>query len=100
MSTTSHLAEAKSGQFARMLRSAEAARDHAKVIGMATPSDKMRPATQPPDTVLRAYADLLSHVLVYQRGLSVIRDVSMEEAGDLADAMHNIGELLVDYGVH
>lgn len=24
----------------------------------------------------------------------------MEEAQDLADAMHNIAELLVDYGVH
>ena len=59
----------------------------------------MRPASHPPDIVLRAYSDLLSHVLVFQRGLSVMRDVSMEEAADLADAIHNIAELLVDYGV-
>jgi hypothetical protein len=66
---------------------------------MAGPSGKTRLVTHPPDAVLRAYCDLLSEVLVFQRGLSIMPDVGEDEASDLADAMHNIGSLLVDYGV-
>jgi hypothetical protein len=88
------------GQFARLLRSVESAHIDAQLQERTLSSDKMRPATHPPDTILRAYCDLLFHVLVYQRALSVIRDANMEEARDLADAMHNIGNLLADYGVH
>src|SRR6266567_4305179 len=99
MSTVPYHAKAQAGQFARLLHSIESARDDAHVNGVAIPSDKMRPATHPPDAVLRAYSDLLSHVLIFQRGLSGMRDVSMDEARDLADAMHNIADLLVDYGV-
>jgi hypothetical protein len=100
MSTASHPASAKSGQFGRLLRSvASAEKNDSGLKGEAIQADKMRPIIHPPDAVLRAYCDLLHRALVFQRNLRVMPDVSVNEASDLADAMHNIGSLLVDYGV-
>ena len=58
----------------------------------------MRPVTHPPDAVLRAYGDLLGHVFCFLRIRSNQKEFNPEELFDLADAMHNIGELMVDYG--
>jgi hypothetical protein len=92
--------EKKKGQFARFLRSFESARDHAQTKGKVIPSDKMRSVTRPPDPILRAYCDLLLHVFVFQRNVFGLKDLDKEEAHDLADAMHSIGQMFTDYGAH
>lgn len=57
----------------------------------------MKPAVHPPDAVLRAYADLLNQVFLFLRCRS--RDKAPdEELFDLADALHIIGCILIDYG--
>lgn len=99
MSETMHKAKHKDGQFCHRLSCSELARDDAQTEGVPIPSDKMRLVAHPPDAILRAYSDLLSHVLVFQRSLFILRDLNQDEASDLADAMHNIGGLLTDYGV-
>lgn len=57
----------------------------------------MRPVIHPPDAVLRAYSDLVNHVFMYLRVRSR-GGINNEELFDLADAMHNIGDLLSGYG--
>jgi len=91
--------EHKRGQFCRYLCSSESARDDAQAKGVMIPADAMQTVTCPPGGIFRAYSDLLSHVLVFQRGLFHLKELDVDEAHDLADAMHNIGDLLVDYGV-
>jgi hypothetical protein len=54
----------------------------------------MKAVTHPPDVVLRAYGDLLDRVFLSLRS----RDVGGEELHDLADTMHNISAIIVDYG--
>jgi hypothetical protein len=58
----------------------------------------MKPV-RPPDTVLRAYADLLNQVFLFTRGRSHDKALDNDELFDLADAMHNVGGILADYGV-
>ena len=58
----------------------------------------MKPIVHPPDAVLRAYADLLSQVFLFLRGRSHDKALDQEELFDLADALHNIGGILADYG--
>jgi hypothetical protein len=48
--------------------------------------------------VLRAYADLLNQVFLFLRGRSHHKALGQEELFDLADALHNIAGILVDYG--
>src|SRR5262245_55540902 len=59
-------------------------------------SARMKPAVHPPDAVLRAYADLLNQVFLFLRSRS--HSLDQEELFDLADALHNIGGILADYG--
>lgn len=58
----------------------------------------MKPVQHPPDAVLRAYADLLGQVFLYLRARSQAKALDRDEIHDLADALHNIGGLLADYG--
>jgi hypothetical protein len=58
----------------------------------------MKPVVHPPDAVLRAYADLLNQVFHFLRGRSRNKALDQEELFDLADALHNIGGILADYG--
>jgi len=58
----------------------------------------MKPVCHPPDAVLRAYAALLDHVFLIVRHRSKSNDFSHEELHDLADALHNISAIIVDYG--
>jgi hypothetical protein len=58
----------------------------------------MKPVVHPPDAVLRAYADLLNQVFLFLRVRSHDKARDVEELFDLADALHNIGGILVDYG--
>jgi hypothetical protein len=58
----------------------------------------MKPVVHPPDAVLRAYADLLNQVFLFLRGRSHDKSLDQEELFDLADALHNIGGVLADYG--
>ncbi|HEX3314856.1 MAG TPA: hypothetical protein VHR72_08205, partial [Gemmataceae bacterium] len=52
----------------------------------------------PPDAVLRAYADLINYIFLLLRITSRTDELSDECLFDLADAMHNIGGLISDYG--
>jgi hypothetical protein len=61
-------------------------------------STSMKPIGHQPDAVLRAYADLLNWVFLYLRGRSHGKGLDSEELFDLADALHNIGGVLADYG--
>ncbi len=99
MSTAPSETNTASAQFARLLQSSESGRRDAKAQGMVIPSDKMKPVSHPPDAILRAYSDLLSHALVYFRGLAHLKGVNRQEVHDVADAIHNVSELLLDYGV-
>jgi hypothetical protein len=56
-----------------------------------------KPVKHAPDAVLRAYGDLVNQVFLFLRGRSH-DDLNREEIFDLADAMHNIGGIFVDYG--
>jgi hypothetical protein len=58
----------------------------------------MKPISHPPDAVLRAYPDLLNQVFLFLRVRSHDKALDQQELFDLADALHNIGGLLVDYG--
>ena len=58
----------------------------------------MKPVIHPPDALLRAYADLLNQVFLFLRGRSHDKALDQEELFDLADALHNIGGILADYG--
>jgi len=58
----------------------------------------MKPANHPPDAVLRAYGDLINQVFLFLRVRAHSDDFNHEELFDLADAMHNIGAIFVDYG--
>jgi hypothetical protein len=58
----------------------------------------MKAVVHPPDAVLRAYADLLNQVFLFLRGRSHDKGLDQEELFDLADALHNIGGILADYG--
>jgi hypothetical protein len=58
----------------------------------------MKPVVHPPDAVLRAYADLLNQVFLFLRGRSHDTALDQKEILDLADALHNIGGILADYG--
>ena len=58
----------------------------------------MKPVVHPPDAILRAYADLLNQVFLFLRSRSHNWALDQEEVFDLADAMHNIGGILADYG--
>ncbi len=98
MSLPVHQVKPTSGQFCRMLRSLESAHDDAPVTGSPILSDKTKPVTPPPDGVLRAYTDLLSQVLLHFRGLSGLKNLDLQEVHDLADAVHNLPQLLTDYG--
>jgi hypothetical protein len=57
----------------------------------------MKPLRLPPDTVLRAYMDLLGQVFLFLRGRSR-NGIDSGELFALADALHNVPELLTDYG--
>lgn len=57
----------------------------------------MKPVVHPPDAILRAYGDLVNQVFVFLRSRSH-RGLCEEEIFDLADAMHNIGDLMTSYG--
>jgi hypothetical protein len=59
----------------------------------------MKPVHHPPDAVLRAYGDLLNQVFLFLRSRSHNIVLNQEELFDLADAMHNISGVLVDYGM-
>jgi hypothetical protein len=98
MSAPIQQVKATSGQFCRFLRSLESAHDDAAATGRPIPSDKTKPVTPPPDPILRAYADLLSQVLLLFRGLSTVKGLDVQEVHDLADAVHNLPQVLVDYG--
>jgi hypothetical protein len=58
----------------------------------------MKPVVHPPDAILRAYADLINHVFLCLRNRSRTEDLGEAELFDLADAMHNVGDLITDYG--
>lgn len=58
----------------------------------------MKPVIHPPDAILRAYADLLNQAFLFLRGRSHGKTLDQEELFDLADALHNIGGIFVDYG--
>jgi hypothetical protein len=58
----------------------------------------MKPLRHPPDAILRAYADLLNQVFLFLRCRSEDKTIDQQELFDLADALHNIGSLVVDYG--
>ena len=58
----------------------------------------MKPVVHPPDAVLRAYADLLNQVFLFLRGHSHNKALDQEDLFDLADALHNIGGILANYG--
>jgi hypothetical protein len=58
----------------------------------------MKPVTHPPDTVLRAYGDLIRQVFLFLRARAHDPEFDREELFDLADAMHNIAGVLIDYG--
>lgn len=58
----------------------------------------MKAVRHPPDAVLRAYGDLLNEVFMFLRGMSRTQAINCEELFDLADAMHNIAGIIVDYG--
>ena len=90
--------EVKPPQFAKLLRSQSAFGDY------KTAPERVEPGKKPsvshsPDKVLRAYADLLSQVLIYQRAMTGSKQANNQELRDLADAMHNIGHIFVDYGM-
>lgn len=58
----------------------------------------MKAVACPPDAVLRAYADLLDQVFLFLRGRSRAKALDHDELFDLADALHNIGGIVADYG--
>src|SRR6266700_1088726 len=58
----------------------------------------MKPIVHPPDAVLRAYGDLINQVFLFLRVRSHNKDLNHEELFDLADAMHNIAGIIMDYG--
>jgi hypothetical protein len=58
----------------------------------------MKPIVNPPDAILRAYADLINHVFLCLRLRGRSGEVDTEELFDLADAMHNVGDLIANYG--
>ena len=58
----------------------------------------MEPIAHPPDAVLRAYGDLINQVFLFLRTRSRGDDLAEGELFDLADAMHNIAGIIVDYG--
>lgn len=57
----------------------------------------MKPVVHPPDALLRAYGDLINEVYLFLRSRSR-NDIGDEELFDLADAMHNIAGIVMDYG--
>jgi hypothetical protein len=57
----------------------------------------MRSVVHPPDAILRAYGELVNHVFIYLRARSR-GGFDGEELFDLADAMHNVGGIFMDYG--
>ena len=58
----------------------------------------MKPVAHPPDAVLRAYGDLINQVFLFLRTRSRGDDLADGELFDLAEAMHNIGGIIADYG--
>lgn len=57
-----------------------------------------RPIQLPPEPVLRAYADLLYQSFLFIRGRANGKTVNPEELHALADALHNLPSMLLDYG--
>jgi hypothetical protein len=58
-----------------------------------------RPIKLPPEPILRAYVDLLSHVFVFLRSKALSKEgIDSRELYDLSDAMHNVPNILLDYG--
>ena len=58
----------------------------------------MKPVVHPPDVVLRSCGDLINQVFLFLRNYSHDKHLNCEELFDLADAMHNIAEIITDYG--
>ena len=58
----------------------------------------MKPLRYPPDIVMRAYMDLLGQVFLFLRGCGNSNAVDAQEVFALADALHNLPEMLTDYG--
>src|SRR5262249_29098269 len=58
----------------------------------------MKSVVHPPDAALRADAGLLHQVFLFLRGRSHDKALDQEELFDLADALHNIGGIVADYG--
>jgi len=57
----------------------------------------MKTVVHPPDAVLRAYSDLIYQVFLFLRARC--NNIDEEELFDLADAMHNVGGIITDYGI-
>ena len=58
----------------------------------------VRPIHLPPEPILRTYMDLLAHVFVFLRNTALTRNIEPQELSDLADALHNVPNILLDYG--
>ncbi|HMF18403.1 MAG TPA: hypothetical protein VKE98_14430 [Gemmataceae bacterium] len=56
----------------------------------------MKPVVHPPDAILRAYGDLINQVFLFLRASS--HHIDHAELFDLADAMHNVATIVMDYG--
>ena len=59
----------------------------------------MKPLRLPPEAVLRSYADLLRQVFLFLRGASHRGPIDPDLQFALADALHNVSELLTEYDV-
>ncbi len=58
-----------------------------------------RPITHPPEPMLRAYTDLLTRAIVFIRNTCLSPEgIDPQMLFDLADALHNIPDILLDYG--
>jgi hypothetical protein len=57
-----------------------------------------RPIHLPPEPVLRAYMDLLYQSFLFVRGRTNSKNVNPAELHALADALHNLPSMLLDYG--
>ena len=58
----------------------------------------MKPVCHPPESILRAYCKLTNHVFVVLRLNSHNSELDHKWLFDLANAMHNVGDLIAHYG--
>jgi hypothetical protein len=56
------------------------------------------PIKLPPEAILRAYSDLLTHTFLFLRNTVLTKEIESQMLFDLADALHNIPNILLDYG--